>query len=216
MDALDRDHMLLARKQHRRYLEQACDPGYIDPPLEEPPVITNYIELAMRTNSTATGQSKAVSPDLLHATLGLCSEHFEYNAATGWLNAVEELGDTCWFIALAANDLGVDPFHNWETLLDNDLGAPLLTVALSEFVDLVKRAYAYDAPLDTARLNYLLCVMVARIGTIAQSKAKRSLDDLLMANIEKLAARFPDKFTQNAALFRTIKNESAAMKQVLH
>ena len=53
----------------------------------------NYIDLALRTNSTVTGQNPEVTPDLLHATLGMADELFEYNMSKSWLNAVEELGD---------------------------------------------------------------------------------------------------------------------------
>lgn len=174
---------------------------------------TNYITLAMRTNSTLTGTSGLVSPDLLHATLGLADEHFEYAMASSWLNAVEELGDLCWFIALAANDLGCDPFAAAEGM--GQLSLPLLAEAVAEFVGAVKKSYAYGADLDKAHLGYLLAVMVVRIEAITEAKGKRTLDELLAANIAKLQARYPDKFTQSDALTRDIKQEAAAMKREL-
>ncbi|MFV1943443.1 hypothetical protein VPH49_21765 [Pseudomonas luteola] len=178
----------------------------------------NYIQLAMRTNSNLTG-CFGIPADLLHATLGLVDEHFEYQAADSWLNAVEELGDMCWFVALAANALPsrANPFEGYETFLALNPDAPLLADAIAEIVDQVKRAYAYGKPLVEIkeRLEFLLCVIVARISVIAEQKCKRELHELLSANISKLSARYPEKFDQGMALVRTIKNESSAMRATL-
>lgn len=171
---------------------------------------TTYIHLAMRTNSNVVGTHAHVSPDLLHATLGLADELFEYQMSQSWLNAVEELGDLCWFIALAAKDLGCDPFEAAQGV--SQLSLPLLAEAIADFVGAVKKSYAYGAPLDKPNLGYLLTVMVVRIEAIAQTKAKRSLDELLAANIAKLQARYPDKFTEAAAITRHIPTEARALK----
>ena len=57
--------------------------------------------------------------------------------------------------------------------------------------------------------------MVARIELIAESKSKRTLDELLTANIAKLKARYPEKFDGEAAVNRNIKQEAAAMRAEL-
>lgn len=172
----------------------------------------NYIDLAMRTNSTVTGQNADVTPDLLHATLGLADELFEYNMSQSWLNAVEELGDLCWFVALAGHAINHDPFDAPQPDLDK---APTLTDAVASFVGSVKKSYAYGKDLDTVSLRYLLDVIVARVAVIAENKVKRSLDEVLSANIAKLEARYPEKFTQDAAILRGIKQEAAAMRGTL-
>lgn len=181
----------------------------------------NYTQLAMRTNSNVTGQNPEVTPDLLHATLGMADELFEYNMSQSWLNAVEELGDLCWFIALAGNSLDHDAFDNATN--DSPFGpvavdldrAPTLTDAVASFVGSVKKSYAYGKALDTITLRYLLDVMVARIALIAENKSQRTLDEVLTANIAKLEARYPEKFTQDAAIVRSIKQEAAAMRGYL-
>jgi hypothetical protein len=176
----------------------------------------NYIEQAMRTNSAVTGTNPDVSPDLLHAVLGMCDEHFEYHMARSWLNATEELGDFCWFIALAAHDLGHDPFTHAEFYLEINPGAPLLAEALAEFVTAVKKSFAYGAQLDKPLLRRLLDAMTGRIAAICVAKSKRSFDELLDANIAKLKARFPEKFESHLALVRDIKQEAAALRGVLN
>lgn len=216
MDPYDLDQMRLAQKRHRNWLAQASDPGYSDPQTEEPTMLDTYIAQAMRTNSTVTGTNPSVSPDLLHAALGLCDEHFEYDMAKSWLNAVEELGDFCWFIALAGHDLGCDPFKGCETFIDIYPDSMLLTEALAEFVSLVKKAYAYGAILDAPALRQLLRIMAGRIAKIVVAKSDRSMEELLTANIDKLKARFPEKFEVEYALNRDIKQEAGVMRAVLH
>lgn len=175
----------------------------------------NYIEQAMRTNSPTTG-TFPMPPDLLHATLGMCDEHFEYHMARSWLNAVEELGDFCWFIALAAHAVGCcDPFDKWETYIEENPDAPMLQEALASFVTLVKKSYAYGATFDIPQAQYLLHAMAGRIAAIIVSKSNRSPQDVLNSNIKKLKARFPDKFEQHLALVRDVKQEAAALRAEL-
>lgn len=194
-----------------------CLPGEVDTFFtpEEPTMLPTYIALAMRTNSSSTGLHP-VDPDLLHATLGLCDEHFEYQMSQSWLNAGEELGDLCWFIALAAHSLDCDPFSNAEGFLAFCPDAPMLQAAIAEFVGAVKKSYAYGKPLNVHRMRWLLAAMVSRIAAICEARAERSLDDVLAANIEKLRARFPDKFDEQLAIERNVKQEAAAMRSELH
>lgn len=168
----------------------------------------NYIDLALRTNSTVTGQNPEVTPDLLHATLGMADELFEYNMSKSWLNAVEELGDLCWFVALAGHAINHDPFNATTPDMDK---APTLAVAVASFVSSVKKSYAYGKELDTLSLRYLLDVMVARVELISLNKVKRDLSEVLNANIAKLQARYPEKFSQGSAITRHIRTEAAAM-----
>lgn len=170
-----------------------------------------YLSLAMRTNSSVVGTHGLVSSDLLHATLGLADELFEYQMSQSWLNAVEELGDLCWFVALASKELKFNPFHSTESFAKFNPNLPVLAEAIAEFVGSVKKSFAYGQALDVTRLRWLLSAMVSRIEAIAHSKAERSLDELLASNITKLKARYPDKFTAEAALNRSIKRESGAL-----
>lgn len=176
---------------------------------------STYLSLAMRTNSTVVGTHGHVSADLLHAALGLADEHHEYHTASSWLNAVEELGDLCWFIALASTELRTDPFESLERFTRFNPQLPVLAETVGEFISLVKKSYAYGAPLDKTRLCYLLSSMVVRIQAIAEAKADRTLDELLAGNIAKLQARYPDQFTEVAALTRNIPSEARALKMEL-
>jgi len=173
---------------------------------------TTYLALAMRTNSNVAGTHGHVSADLLHATLGLSDELSEYQLSKSWLNAVEELGDLCWFIALAAKELDFDPYKSLEHFKRANPQLPILAETIGEFVSLVKKSFAYGAPLDSNRLRFLLSTMIVRIEAIAEAKSDRTLDEVLAGNIAKLQARYPDKFTEAAAITRHIPTEARALK----
>lgn len=74
---------------------------------------STYQQLAMRT-----AKPMDVQDDLLHAALGLTGEagefadcikkHWAYGQPLDSQNALEELGDLLWYIALACNALDVD------------------------------------------------------------------------------------------------------------
>lgn len=75
-----------------------------------------YQQLALRTAKPMDAQD-----DLLHAALGLTGEagefadcikkHWAYSQDMDAENALEELGDLLWYIALACNALGVGMDH---------------------------------------------------------------------------------------------------------
>jgi hypothetical protein len=175
----------------------------------------NYIELAMRTNSTTVG-THGVSPDLLHAALGMVDEVNEVGQALDkhdLTNLIEEVGDLCWFIALAGNALGHDPFSARSNMQLENITPPPMVIA--EFVGLVKKCYAYGKPLPIDTLATMLDTLVlgcrATIDAMAESTNGITLEMVLAGNIAKLQTRYPDKFTAAHALNRDIAAEMRAM-----
>jgi NTP pyrophosphatase (non-canonical NTP hydrolase) len=80
----------------------------------------NYIEEALRTSSSKADISDRKA-QLLHAAVGLCTESAEFldvlKKAVFYckpmtdkelLNLEEELGDLCWYMAIAMHQLGTD------------------------------------------------------------------------------------------------------------
>lgn len=172
---------------------------------------SHYPIQAMRTNSTNTGRG-AHSPDLVHAALGMADELYEFQTAKGKLNALEELGDMCWFIALAATAIGrEDVFTNYTGMVAEHPDSPLIAECVNLTVSAVKKNYAYGAPIDSDYMAYYLAILLDRIDILAQQYG-RSLDDLCHANLAKLQARYPEKFTIKDALQRDLKAEAIAMR----
>lgn len=102
----------------------------------------------------------------------------------------------------------------------NDLGregniihaAMLLTTEAGEIMDTVKKTYAYRKDLDEANIveemgdiMWGLALMCRELGV--------SLEDVMIRNIRKLEARYPEKaFSQERALNRDKAAEEQAMK----
>lgn len=81
-----------------------------------------------------------------------------------------------------------------------------------EFQDALKRALFYGKPLDKVNLVEELGDVAWYIA-IACNHLGVSLEETFGINIAKLKARFPDKFTQHAALFRDLEGEYAVLKE---
>lgn len=177
-------------------------------------MIEYYIEQAMRTNSPTTG-THDVHPDLVHAALGMTDELLELSDAVhadDIPNAIEEMGDFCWFIALAASRLGSNPFVDYPPA--DALEGLDLERLTHRFVSAIKRAYAYGAPLDVPALQHTLSLMVGCIteGCSDLEFTHTSLLELLDANLRKLKARFPERFSTTYALDRDLEAERAALQ----
>lgn len=81
----------------------------------------NYIELALRTElkdyKTVSERFTPSMARLSHAASGLCTEsgelldmlkkHLNYGKEFDRANAIEELGDLLWYVAIACDELGV-------------------------------------------------------------------------------------------------------------
>ena len=90
-------------------------------------------------------------------------------------------------------------------------GAGLVTEA-GEFMDALKKAIFYGAELDRTNL-------IEELGDLEWSMAiirdvlDVSQDDVQRINIEKLCARYPEKFTSEAANNRDLDTERAILEQ---
>lgn len=174
-------------------------------------MLTHYIPLALRTNSPVTGSNPEVSPNLLHAALGLASEVLEVLLANP-ADTLAELGDVCWFVALAGFELGCDPFA--DALEGHDFGEHVLLTATNTFVSGVKKAYAYGTPLEVQVLRATLRSIVLILSDLAY-ECGSDLETVQAANIAKLKARFPERFDTERAVQRDLDAEQAAVEGLL-
>jgi len=156
----------------------------------------NYQSIALETASPNAGTNPDVSPDLVHAVLGLCDESLELINASGFKNKVEELGDLLWFCALANQSINPDgDFSNITTHVNNDSIHNTTEDSLALFISrlsmstagLIKKPYAYSKkralPVDEITQN--LSKIVARVAAYAD-RIGVTLDYLQEANIVKL------------------------------
>jgi hypothetical protein len=127
---------------------------------------------------------------------------------------IEEVGDYLWYIALALRSLRtgfqVDypgPDISWMTFKDASMA---LTLSSSQVTDLVKKSLMYGKAIMPIDLLDHLNAQYEVLRHIA-SMCDSSIEEAMAKNIAKLQARYPDKFTQEAALNRDLDAEKAAM-----
>lgn len=177
--------------------------------------VGNYIALAMRTNSTVVGQTY-IPHDVLHAALGLADEYFEFKIAANDDERIEEITDTFWFIALACHGMKLTqtqvdfiyaPLKNEELF-----SVESVEYELGEFIGPIKKWYTYGAVRDGQWATIQLRrIFVAYQAVLLETRNKKSTVELMQLNIDKLRARFPDKFTVEHALNRDTDAEYAAV-----
>ena len=82
-----------------------------------------------------------------------------------------------------------------------------LATETGEFIDPVKKHQFYGKPLDTENLIEELGDILW-YAALACDSLQISMEDVAIRNIEKLTKRYPDKFTQEAAILRADKQGS--------
>jgi NTP pyrophosphatase (non-canonical NTP hydrolase) len=186
--------------------------------------LNQYQELAMRTNKPlATTAEK-----LMHAALGCGSEVGEFAMASYKMyagsgvgeNAIEELGDIAWYIACLCDAIAA----RFESLaiskevyiqeLENEfgsnrfIGAPerhfVLNYYAGEIQTIVKANVYYGKEFNRQKLMSAAAMVVATLNSFAEFIGS-DLSSCLDANIAKLTKRYPNKFTEQAAIERADK-----------
>jgi NTP pyrophosphatase (non-canonical NTP hydrolase) len=180
--------------------------------------MNTYTDFVKTVESTSWHQP---NERLLHAAMGLCTESAETFECTDQQHSLEELGDVCWYIALGLDAIG----RSWEdapilteaVFLDMVRGedaAVSLTLHSTDILDMVKKAVFYGKAIDQDKLydSFVMVKNVISYGMIF-SGMPYTLDEVVNANVKKLTARYPGKFTEEAAVNRDVKEEYAAMSR---
>lgn len=177
-----------------------------------------YKALAIRTESIPTNSFEKVPYDidafgpgdmflanksatrLLHATMGICTELAELEDGQGAVNAVEEVGDVLWYLAIADDVIG---WYKYNRISDQK--ANLYWVG--ELNDAMKRHLFYGAELNIDKM-ITACVAIYRELVVALADREFLIEMAMEANITKLEKRFPNKyFDAQAAVTRDVENE---------
>jgi NTP pyrophosphatase (non-canonical NTP hydrolase) len=181
-----------------------------------------YTEFVKSVESTSWHQP---DPRLLHAAMGLVTESAEILTSESDEHTVEELGDVMWYVALGLDALG-QQFEEVPLLSEDDFlnlvpgeAAPdSLVIVAADILDLVKKSVFYGRVIDHEKIVSLFYLMknIAHYGLIMSPNFEDNpviLDDVIEANVKKLRARFPEKFSEDAANNRDVKAEYAAMSR---
>lgn len=188
--------------------------------------LNDYKPLAVRTAKFRGN----LGQDLEHAALGIGSELGELSltVALAWMrmpfdaeNLAEELGDASWYPALAAHLMGwefgeliLDPGYASEVAPElakavlgrNPVALMLLATAYGgDVISIVKAHAIYGKTLDEVLMKRKLSLLVTTLSLVADIHGFSYTEVVLERNIDKLRQRYPDKYTDDAALARADK-----------
>ncbi len=184
-----------------------------------------YVQNAVRTESkfniiSHETVSIYLNDRLLHSAIWMQTELWEIFEAIfikwkwkdlDYVNLREEIGDVMWYFAILCDNLGyfdyeLDKLNNIKKFDNlNDYVFEINNITIN-VLDSVKKSLFYKKTLDldllknrlTDIFNYLWNLLIFLWG---------DLEKTCIINIEKLKARYPDKFTTENAVNRNLWNE---------
>lgn len=192
-------------------------------------IVENYVTLAIRTESVVLDIND-LNLRLLHASLGLGTEIIELNEALfdahynekklDIINLAEEVGDIYWYSAIACDVLGI----NFEDTIAPCLGggtdysvkylAGLLESDIGKLLDKCKRHIFYRKKYDHDEVVTLVKSIVTGLGELSHAipDIDWDIEEILTRNIEKLRARYPEKYTDYHAINRDLETERQVLE----
>ena len=177
---------------------------------------SEYINKAIRTESSLNplGENTLINHRELHSCIGATTEAGEMllaltknNGKIDKVNLMEEIGDLYWYLAIlysAQNkQFNIVKNESLKTINVKD-GTLQVVVLTTELLDVCKKALFYGKikkPMEyyLEQLEVILQDLLYSIGY--------NLNTTWDINIKKLAARYPDKFSEKKASKRNIKKE---------
>lgn len=168
-----------------------------------------YKKLSEKTLSTEFHCGKQVE-NLLHGVVGVITELEELIGWNDDVNKKEEVADIFWYIALLDRELNLNlkiPSYDVEfTQIGNDVLIIQSFKTSSLLLDLLKKKLFYNKNIDIASFSDLtkslfqsMCIF-CNVNDI-------DVKSILNTNIEKLKARYGEKFTSERAINRNLERE---------
>jgi len=171
-----------------------------------------FVPLAVKTESKARPLcldivDLGLTDRILHAFIGLATEIDEYNAAIfnyDKVNALEELGDMLWYLAILKDELDFSILYY----------APGDITFNSDGLDLAKKTMFYGKELDLKKVgNYATETYIKTLHHIMNLDTNPK--DVMDTIIAKLKARYGDKFTNTNAEQRDLDRERTILEDGL-
>lgn len=178
----------------------------------------DYAPLALRT-------AKSLPHDLQvqHAQLGMVTEvgelgdaikkHFIYGKPFDKVNALEEIGDFCWYLNLYCDQEAIHARKLDERLASIDFkgGSEFSDVALMLGLAGVTGALMMPQSLEETT-TITMVELATEILALLACRWGSTLQACLDVNIKKLAARYGDKYSDAAALIRDLGAERKVLE----
>ena len=171
-----------------------------------------FVPLAIKTESKNRPLSLDIidlglTDRILHAFIGIATEIDEYNEAirnNDKVNALEELGDMLWYLAILKSEIDFKDFYF--DLADKNFDLTGL--------DLCKKTMFYGKELDLDKIK--VCAGDTFVKVINHITSLDGSPSVVMDTIiKKLKARYGDKFTDEAAEHRDLNIERSILEDGL-
>lgn len=194
--------------------------------------LAHYIEDCQRTKSA--DKAKATLPiiatneyfsDILHAVIGMVTEAGEFTEGVSSanynsrpidvVNCDEEMGDLMWYVAVyyKARNLPID--FDAQTMFFfkgfEGITLPMVTISCN-LLDMFKKHIFYGRSFDLEAADAQVARLVGLVAAYCLMRG-RSLESVCKQNIDKLKARYPEKFDAQQALFRDLENERRVLER---
>ena len=165
--------------------------------------LQSYQEQAKRT----TADLGSTILNLTHMALGMCTELSELQDAIeneDHVNIGEELADFQWYLANYNTIRGYTYTENNSPVYYEEINDLYYTV--SELQDLIKKELAYGKTINEKLEKSLLDSLHYMIKGFYNTY-KLDQGEYLQKNIDKLIARYPEKFNSDDAINRNLEAE---------
>lgn len=182
-----------------------------------------YLPLAEKTISTQFNCEDDFHQKILHAVIGSLTEveeileNYEDNKLITDVNKqgsiAEESADIFWYLSILFRELNIENYnYDLENKSDNPFNTLLsFTKASLRFLDLLKKKIYYNKEIDT-NVMVELSIQMHALLTYYCEQYNTDIDMILEKNINKLKARYGDKFTSEKAINRDLEIEKEILE----
>lgn len=171
-----------------------------------------YLELSEKTLSTQFHCDEK-EQRLLHAVIGVLTEVEELldnhiGDEQDFTNMLEEAGDITWYLAIIGREMDLDyPQLIVKTKNDNPMKLVLKIVKNTcKLLDMLKKKLYYNKPIDENLFKTITSLVMLDVSDYMNTydiDIEKSFD----VNIDKLRARYGDKFSSERAINRDLETE---------
>lgn len=176
-----------------------------------------YLILSEKTLSDKFNCSAPAKQKVLHAAIGLCTEAGELidvfddlqeGRAIDVVNLKEELGDMYWYLAILSRELSISSTLPHSTVEKKDTSWHILQLVRSsgDILDLLKKSVYYGANLNEEGISTEVLNLFISLNEISKNW-NLAIQDIWETNINKLKARYGEKFSEEGALNRDLDKE---------
>jgi NTP pyrophosphatase (non-canonical NTP hydrolase) len=172
--------------------------------------LQEYINLSEKTLSTEFHSDKKME-NILHAAIGLATEIDElldnYENEMDPINLLEEVGDIYWYLAIFYREYpGSEKINQFLEKKSPEKIVMDILKSILKIQDMIKKKLFYNKNIDSESLIGLVISINSNLS-IYLEKYNLNIEDVWCKNINKLKARYGDKFSSEKAINRDLVKE---------